>query len=330
MSHERYAIAGRTVTHRRKQKGWTQLDLAEESGIAHRKIVDIEHDRGTYNYQTVKWLADALDLPVEELIWACDIDWRAVPPLPTRLDREQVAKAIRLDMKGKGRHREAAMLCREVLERVDGTVGLREQVELQVRLMSMLSNGGEHRKALNECDALLASLASPPEGLVHVRRWVRYWRGIILRRLGRYAEAKEIFLELLAERDDGYVASLHHQLGVLEIVIAKSVPERSAHHLEEAVGHLEIALNRWDEVGARVEGVSHRKGYTLLRLLEACRRQGKIAAAFHYGFEALHWLAYYRCERYVEEAKAELNELLRTVGVGPSGDGHGEKGTRAA
>lgn len=322
MSHERYAIDGRRVVNLRGQKKWTQSILAEKSGIAHRKIVNIEHNRGSYDYETVSWLADALGVDVEKLIYACHFDWRAVPVLPTRPDHDQVAKAIRLDMRG--RHREAATLCREVLERVAGSVGPREHVELQVRLISMLSNAGEHREALAECDALLARLASPPAGLAHVRRWVHYRRGIILRRLGRYEEAKETFLRLLAERDDGYVASLRHQLGVLEIVLAKSVTEHRAHHLQKAIDHLEIALRRWDEVGARVEGVPHRKGFTLLRLTEAYRRQGRTAVAFQTGFEALHWLAHHGCDRYVEEAKAELRELVRSLlGGGTHGDSNG-------
>ena len=331
MSLERCLIDGTRLKQCRRQKGWSQKTLARKAGIAVRKLLDIENNRGVYDRDTVSHLAKALGVDAEELVLERDIDWRAVPKLPTRAERDLVAKAIRLDMEGK--HHEAVQLCRDVLERGNPAADKRlAYPELHIRLISILDNAGEHEKALAECETFLNKL---PAGLARESRWARYHRGICERRLGHLSQAGTIFLQLLSESDRGSVSVLH-QLGVLSIQLAKSDATRAARHLDEAVEYFKTVIRKWDELAARTKEVPHRKGYTLLRLAEVYGLQGRTDAAIEMCIEALTGLAWHHCRRYVEEASRELQRLIRSRGLPLDGqplfshDPRGRRSRRAA
>lgn len=66
---EKAAVA-RNLRHQRKQKGLTQEQLSESSGVAIRTIQRIENARVEPHLQTLSLLARSLEMEVQELMYA--------------------------------------------------------------------------------------------------------------------------------------------------------------------------------------------------------------------------------------------------------------------
>lgn len=52
----------------REARGWSQVELAERSGVSHSGINSIEKDKGSPTMATLRKLADALGVDVAQLI----------------------------------------------------------------------------------------------------------------------------------------------------------------------------------------------------------------------------------------------------------------------
>ena len=311
MAYKRIAIKGRKVRERRRAKRWTQKVLEKKSGIALTKIIAIEADRGTYDPITLTLLAQALDVDVEELVYSRDLDWRAVPDLPTRSECTTVARAIRLDMDGC--HAEAAKLLKDLVEKAKGTRNAecypRAYAEVRIRLLTFLDNAGLHDEALLECDAVLDSL---PSSMMFENRWLRYHHGIIHRRLEHYDLARSMFYALRATEDRTYWVCCEHQLAVIDIQLAKREPDprKRAQYLDDAVAHLQASMYAWNALAQRLSTAPHRKGFTLQRLAEAYELQERLDEAVDASIEAVKWLAWHHCRRYAEDAAVDLRRLI--------------------
>ncbi len=58
---------GQRVRALREQRGWTQAQLGERADLDHTAVSRIEHDRVKPTRRTLRDIARALDVPVEEL-----------------------------------------------------------------------------------------------------------------------------------------------------------------------------------------------------------------------------------------------------------------------
>ena len=58
----------KTLKSKRKEKGWTQEELAKRSGVSQQAISFIESERNTPSEGTLRLLAKALDCTVGELL----------------------------------------------------------------------------------------------------------------------------------------------------------------------------------------------------------------------------------------------------------------------
>ena len=59
---------GRRVRELRKERGWRQLDLAEQAGISENYVSDVELGRKEVCLRTLDALSKALSTPIPELM----------------------------------------------------------------------------------------------------------------------------------------------------------------------------------------------------------------------------------------------------------------------
>lgn len=57
---------GKAMRRAREKRGWTQVMLAEKSGVSDRMISQLERGRRTGTIITIELLADALGLSIDE------------------------------------------------------------------------------------------------------------------------------------------------------------------------------------------------------------------------------------------------------------------------
>jgi transcriptional regulator with XRE-family HTH domain len=67
-----YACLGKTIQDRRKRRGMSQADLAEESGVDRSFISDLERARRNPSFGAVASIADGLDVRYSRLIADCE------------------------------------------------------------------------------------------------------------------------------------------------------------------------------------------------------------------------------------------------------------------
>lgn len=63
---------GKRIRELRKERGWRQLDLAEQAGISENYVSDLEQGRKEVCLRTLEWLADALEVKISELMRAIE------------------------------------------------------------------------------------------------------------------------------------------------------------------------------------------------------------------------------------------------------------------
>lgn len=59
---------GEQVRELRRERGWRQLDLAEQAGISENYVSDLELGRKEVCLRTIQALADAFELTIPELM----------------------------------------------------------------------------------------------------------------------------------------------------------------------------------------------------------------------------------------------------------------------
>lgn len=59
---------GRRIRELRKERGWRQLDLAEQAGISENYVSDLELGRKEVCLRTIEALSEALDMGILELM----------------------------------------------------------------------------------------------------------------------------------------------------------------------------------------------------------------------------------------------------------------------
>lgn len=59
---------GRRVRELRKERGWRQLDLAEQAGISENYVSDVELGRKEVCLRTIEALSKALDMDILDLM----------------------------------------------------------------------------------------------------------------------------------------------------------------------------------------------------------------------------------------------------------------------
>ena len=59
---------GRRVRELRKERGWRQIDLAEQAGISENYVSDLELGRKEVCLRTIEALSEALDTDILELM----------------------------------------------------------------------------------------------------------------------------------------------------------------------------------------------------------------------------------------------------------------------
>lgn len=80
---------GKKIKKYRKEKGLTQLDLATKSNMSRSYLADVENNRYNPSVETIKSIASALDVPIEEFFKEEDVE----VPLSEK-DEKDIEKAL--------------------------------------------------------------------------------------------------------------------------------------------------------------------------------------------------------------------------------------------
>jgi transcriptional regulator with XRE-family HTH domain len=230
MASESYLGNGRALRRLRKRRGWTQRQLvaatrACREDVALSTVKVIETGRRCVKRVTLERLAHTLGVEVERIL-GCKADWlrrlagwQLVGGADTVYPWE-VARALVHDMHG--RHRLGADQLVRLIDELDpdDPDGFRDRAALTFCLARVLSNGGRVQRALDLLDGVLGGRGVGCRRHSMLILWGQYLRGICLRRLGRYSEARATLQELVADELHG--AAALHQLGVLTYLQALS------------------------------------------------------------------------------------------------------------
>ncbi|MFN0058694.1 MAG: helix-turn-helix domain-containing protein [Planctomycetota bacterium] len=305
---QRLFVNGAHVRRLRKKQGWTQQELAYEADLSIGRIQKIEAGASVAVQRgTAEALAETLGVPVDYLITTVLPSWQSLPNLgPLTKLRSIMAHAIRNDMNG--RHAKAAQSAASVLRSLNYSTNEVAYCEVYLRWISFTDNAGHHDKAIDQCDRLLQLLAEHRHEDERVLQRADYQRGIALRRSGQIWEALALFERLLAKANcPAMEASIHHQLGVIDIECAKNQDylDRRSAKLESSLAHFKESLRIWDQLGS-----CHRRGFSLMRAGEALALRREFEAAMRRFVEAIKVLSFHNCTRYVWETERRIEELI--------------------
>ena len=102
---------GRFIASLRKEHGWTQKDLAERVGVTDKAVSRWETGRGFPDVSCLPALADALEVPISELVRGERMELEGKKPAEIMEQVEQaVVNTVELSRKSTGRDRAAAAL----------------------------------------------------------------------------------------------------------------------------------------------------------------------------------------------------------------------------
>ena len=100
---------GRFIASLRKEHGWTQKDLAERVGVTDKAVSRWETGRGFPDVSCLPALADALEVPISELVRGERMELEGKKPAEIMEQVEQaVVNTVELSRKSTGRDRAAA------------------------------------------------------------------------------------------------------------------------------------------------------------------------------------------------------------------------------
>ena len=89
------AAVGGLVRSARAKRGITRRQLAEQSGASERYLAQIESGQGNPSVTILKGIADALDVPVVELLPRCRRPRRSLRPHPRPARGRAAVRACR-------------------------------------------------------------------------------------------------------------------------------------------------------------------------------------------------------------------------------------------
>lgn len=292
-----YIPHGAMIRAVREEQGLSQQDLADRAIIGLRTLGFVEKSERPITPDVAHSLADALGLSVRQ-IGDPVISWQWVPEL-TPSQQRKLSIAIRDDMGA--RHAKAVAQCREVLADV-AAVGTFENVAaVFVKLITFMDHAGDHQQALDELDSFFKHvttqnhLASPQ---VH---WALYHKGICLRRLMRYDEARQELLKLKIASPE-YEQAATYQLAVIDLKQATESNNRDA--FDGLLCQFQQCHDDWLPLG------THRHAYPLRRIGQLYAFVGNYRQALAYLLDALEIFARNHCDRYVQETRADIRELV--------------------
>ena len=102
---------GRFIASLRKEHGWTQKDLAERVGVTDKAVSRWETGRGFPDVSCLPALADALEVPISELVRGERMELEGKKPAEIMEQVEQaVVNTVELSRKSTGRDQAAAAL----------------------------------------------------------------------------------------------------------------------------------------------------------------------------------------------------------------------------
>jgi tetratricopeptide (TPR) repeat protein len=183
----------------------------------------------------------------------------------------------------------------------------RNRAYLRLKRASILSNAGEHDRALQEFDALLAEPGARRRRTSDLVAWAQYHRAVVCRRLERFEEARGVFQGLLKRKPHANAA--HHQLGVIQLLRAQK-PGRDAASRVELLGGAEqsflASLAGW---GWNRGQVHYRSGFSLRRLGQLYSAQGRYSEAYSSLKDACTLFEREDCARYARATREDLDEL---------------------
>lgn len=82
---------GESIKKQRKKAGFTQIQLAEKAKISRSYLADVERDRYNPSVETLKAIANALNISISELIQEQEIDFN---PELTDKDERDIQKEL--------------------------------------------------------------------------------------------------------------------------------------------------------------------------------------------------------------------------------------------
>lgn len=85
---------GKSVKHYRKKAGFTQVTLAERANMSRSYIADVEADRYNPSIETLRTIADALNVQVHQLLGE---EGNSTPPWATAKDKRDFKKMLEED-----------------------------------------------------------------------------------------------------------------------------------------------------------------------------------------------------------------------------------------
>ena len=101
---------GRFIASLRKEHGWTQKDLAERVGVTDKAVSRWETGRGFPDVSCLIALADALEVPISELVRGERMELEGKKPAEIMEQVEQaVVNTVELSRKSTGRDRAAPL-----------------------------------------------------------------------------------------------------------------------------------------------------------------------------------------------------------------------------
>ncbi len=296
-NHVMYLPHGSKIRGLREGQGLSQKDLADRALIGLRTLSSIEKSKRTITPEVAHDLAVALGVTVGQI---CDpvISWQWVPELEPAQQRK-LSAAIKDDMQGQ--HAKAVAQCRELLAAVAKAGRFENFAAVFVKLITFMDHAGDHQQALDELDSFLQSAEEQNRSACLQVHWARYHRGICLRRLKRYDEAKNE-LQTLQNDSPEYEQAAAYQLAVADL---KQTTESGDHSsFVRLLTQFEQCHDAWSPLG------THRHAYPLRRMGQVHALADNHRQALTCLLDALEIFARHHCDRYVEETRADIQELI--------------------
>ena len=214
--------------------------------------------------------------------------------------RNRLLEAINDDLNGE--FDSAITKCRTVLKSISEEADFDSYAAVFVRYLTFLDHHGcKQAEMLSEAQAFLNKHARGDQASHSEVLWVRYQKGICLRRKGEYGEARAAFARLEEDSRREYQLAAAYQLAVIDMEVGLAGKPDSLASAESA---LEECRGEWRRIQ------SHREGFALLRLGKIAENRKVIGEALEYYAAAIEVFARHRCGRYLDNAWTAFKALL--------------------
>lgn len=311
MQGDLYKLDGDRIQRLLDDQKWKQLKLKIRSRLSQRTIAYVMSG-GPVSCETALKVAAALDVPLVELgpRLAHSPRWSSIPQLSPKVYKKQksaMEEAVAADMKG--HYRKAIQVAEAVLVSLDRSKDMEVYDAVFVRLLTFMDHAAERGASVKyeqidqrirdfERDYAQSESTSSP--------WIRYQRGICLRKLRKWIDARTTIKILLVSKDKDLHMAAAHQLAVVDLDEAKtSKPQtKRTKLLSEARKRLKKCAVHWKKVGI------HRAGFSLRRLGELEQLSGDRKKALRHYLAALQIFAHHSCDRYAANTCRNIETLI--------------------